>query len=131
MMATLSKLTRILVVVSLSLSMQGLLVIQGTFLLRQDFITKHLCVNRNVVGSKCNGKCFLMKQMQHHAQHHTHENQATQAPQIAHAIFVHSLAPVGKLPIKAPEESFQYGGLLPQSEGEPHSSIIDPPPRFS
>ena len=33
------------------------------FSVHQDFITKMLCVNKDVPGSTCNGKCHLKKQL--------------------------------------------------------------------
>ena len=56
-------LLRVLVVASLVLSTQGLLLVQGTFLLRQDFVITNLCENQNRPELKCDGKCFLTKQL--------------------------------------------------------------------
>ena len=62
-MAWLRPILRVLVVASLVLSTQGLLLVQGTFLLRQDFVIANLCVNQDRPELECDGKCFLTKQL--------------------------------------------------------------------
>ena len=59
-MPSLRSLLRIALVGCLVLSTQGLLLVQGTFLLRHDFVVSRLCVNRT---PECDGKCFLTKQL--------------------------------------------------------------------
>lgn len=59
-------LARLLLVLSLALSTQGLLVIQGAFLARQGYIAANLCENRLVPESDCHGRCFLEKQSERH-----------------------------------------------------------------
>ena len=51
---------------SLTLSTQGLLVIQGAFLARQGYVAANLCENRFVPASDCHGRCFLEKQVDRH-----------------------------------------------------------------
>ena len=62
-MTWLRPILRVLVVASLVLSTQGLLLVQGTFLLRQDFVIANLCENQNRPEIACDGKCFLTKQL--------------------------------------------------------------------
>jgi len=53
-------LLRLALVGCLVLSTQGLLLVQGTFLLRQDFVVENLCIS---LTPECDGKCFLSKQL--------------------------------------------------------------------
>ena len=59
-MSPVRSLLRIALVGCLVLSTQGLLLVQGTFLLRQDFVVENLCIS---LTPECDGKCFLSKQL--------------------------------------------------------------------
>ncbi|MEM1115404.1 MAG: hypothetical protein AAF845_18700 [Bacteroidota bacterium] len=63
-------------VLTLLVSTQGALVIQGVFALRQDHIAEHICENRHDPDSECEGMCFFEKRMEHH---HGHEDEAPKA----------------------------------------------------
>ena len=52
------------------MSTQGVVLMQGVFLLNRDFIANHLCENRDRPELKCNGACFLKKQIEAHHDHH-------------------------------------------------------------
>ena len=39
------------------------LVVLGLFTLNREYIAKSLCENRNKPSKKCNGKCYLRKQL--------------------------------------------------------------------
>lgn len=54
---------RLLLVLGLIVSTQGLLLVQGAYVLRQDFVVEHLCVNLDRPEVHCNGKCHLRKQL--------------------------------------------------------------------
>lgn len=56
---------RFLLVLVLGISAQGLLFVQGAFLLRQDVIVARYCVDRDVPESDCHGRCFLKERMRH------------------------------------------------------------------
>lgn len=73
-MASLRFCLRLALVLSLVLSTQGLLLVQGTFLLRQDFVIENLCVNRTMPEMKCDGKCFLTKQLHEHHERQDERN---------------------------------------------------------
>ena len=63
-MDVLRSVLRLVVVLSLVLSTQGLLLVQGAYVLRQDFIAEHLCVNRDKPEENCHGKCHLRQQLE-------------------------------------------------------------------
>lgn len=64
---------RLFLVIALVASTQGLLFVQGAFLLRQEYVASMLCVNRFNPESDCNGTCYLRKQMEaHHGSEHEH-----------------------------------------------------------
>ena len=75
-MAVLRSILRLVVVLSLVLSTQGLLLVQGAYVLRQDFIAEHLCVNRDKPEEDCHGKCHLRKQLERQQQRQDEERQA-------------------------------------------------------
>ena len=54
---------RVLLVLVLGISAQGLLFVQGAFLLRQDVIVARYCVDRDAPASDCHGTCFLEARM--------------------------------------------------------------------
>ncbi len=84
MLPRLAYIVRLALVLAVVLSTQGLLLVQGTFLLRQDFVIETLCVNRDVPETKCNGKCFLTKQLREQRERDREQRQATM--QIALAV---------------------------------------------
>lgn len=50
---------RLMLVLALMVSTQGLLVVQGAFVLRQEFIAEKLCLNRERPDIECEGTCVL------------------------------------------------------------------------
>lgn len=50
-------------VLSIMLSTQSMLFVQGLFVLRQDFVIANLCENRLKPSMKCHGKCYLKQRM--------------------------------------------------------------------
>lgn len=38
-------------------------IIQGSYELNKGFIVENFCVNKSELGLNCNGKCYLMKQL--------------------------------------------------------------------
>ena len=75
-MDVLRSVLRLVVVLSLVLSTQGLLLVQGAYVLRQDFIAEHLCVNRDKPEENCHGKCHLRQQLERQQQRQDEERQA-------------------------------------------------------
>ncbi len=69
MLLRLVHIVRIALVLAVVLSTQGLLLVQGTFLLRQDYIAEVLCVNQNLPELDCEGKCFLADRMREQQKH--------------------------------------------------------------
>ncbi|MDX1440650.1 MAG: hypothetical protein R3284_12180 [Rubricoccaceae bacterium] len=61
---------RIVLVLAVITSTQGLLFVQGAFLLRQDYVASMLCVDRFKPESDCNGKCYLRRQMEQQTEMH-------------------------------------------------------------
>ena len=61
------------VILSVILVMQPLLPYVEYFTLKK-YIIEHLCVNRDVPGSTCNGKCFLNKSLKDENNANHHEN---------------------------------------------------------
>ncbi|MEM1041406.1 MAG: hypothetical protein AAGI91_02150 [Bacteroidota bacterium] len=84
MLPRLVYIARIALVLAVVGSTQGLLLVQGTFLLRQDFVIENLCVNRSLPELDCEGTCFLTKQLHEQRQREKEEQQATM--QIALAV---------------------------------------------
>ena len=101
---------RILLVVALVVSTQGLLLVQGTYLLRQDYVASALCVNRFNPDSDCNGKCYLKEQMARHDGSHHSDDGHEQAPALLEiALSVRALLSQGEVvepPMPAVANSF-------------------------
>jgi hypothetical protein len=93
-------------VLSLVLSTQGLLVIQGAFLARQGYVAANLCENRFVPDSDCHGRCFLEKQSERHR-----EQQERQPADLAQAYVTPALvAEASAVPPPAPAAAPAFGG---------------------
>ena len=69
-MSALRRLTKLVLVLSLALSTQSLLVVQTLFVVRQDYIAEHFCVNRDKPEKHCDGKCFLADRVAETQRHH-------------------------------------------------------------
>ena len=54
---------RVTIVLMLCMGMQGTLLVEALFLLRQGHIATHHCVDRHNPESDCDGKCFLAKRV--------------------------------------------------------------------
>lgn len=67
---------RLLVVLTLVVGTQSLLLVEGTFLLRRDYVAKALCVDRAVEGSDCGGMCFLSRQLEERQRRQEEERSA-------------------------------------------------------
>ncbi|MEM1043689.1 MAG: hypothetical protein AAGI91_13810 [Bacteroidota bacterium] len=76
-MAPLRSVLRLALVLCLVLSTQGLLLVQGAFLLRQDFVIEHLCVNRGMPELECEGTCFLTRQLHEQRERQEERNAAS------------------------------------------------------
>ncbi|PAP78153.1 hypothetical protein [Rubrivirga marina] len=60
---------RLVLVLALLVSTQGALLVRGLFEVRQEWISEHLCENRNHPERECNGMCVLKRQMEEHSHH--------------------------------------------------------------
>ena len=58
---------RLALVLTLVVSTQSLLIVQGAFHLRRDFIAQRLCANPD---TDCDGSCYLKERMLHHGHQH-------------------------------------------------------------
>ena len=56
----------VLLALALLASTQGVLLIQGLFEVRQEWIAEHLCTNRHHPERECDGRCYLMRTMEEH-----------------------------------------------------------------
>jgi hypothetical protein len=113
-----------LVVLALVLSTQGLLLVQGTFLLRQDFVVQNLCVNRDRPELHCDGKCFLRQQLREQQQREDERNAASLEVMLAVGSL---LAPVPELsapPVRTQEFAVYSAPLLPSLAP---SGVFHPP----
>lgn len=70
-MPRLSSLARTVLVLALAVGMQGTVLVEAIFVLRQNHIAEHHCVNRHQPEMECNGKCFLAKRV---ADAHGHDH---------------------------------------------------------
>ncbi len=61
---------RLALVLCLAASTQGLLFVQASFALNQDWIARTLCVNRDRPEKKCNGRCVLRRHLEAHDHEH-------------------------------------------------------------
>lgn len=85
------------IVLALIVSTQGFLVIQGMFLLRQDYIAEVLCVNKDRPELNCDGTCFLHDRMEHH-----HEHAPEAPPPLEIAFSVQAMIPEAGLLLEIP-----------------------------
>ena len=88
------------VVLALVVSTQGLLLVQGAWLVNQDWITETLCVNRDRPEMNCDGKCQLadrMEQMEHGP--HRHDEAPTPLLELALSVRAHV---AGRVRVPAP-----------------------------
>ena len=72
-MASLWSGLRLLLVACLVMSTQSLLLLQGAFTHRQDYIAEKLCVNRDRPDIDCDGHCVLMERL---GEHHKHKDES-------------------------------------------------------
>lgn len=59
----------VLVVLGLALSTQGYMLARVAFAVRQGYIAERLCENRDRPETHCNGRCYLLKQMEAEREH--------------------------------------------------------------
>jgi hypothetical protein len=69
-------LVRLVLVLAVGLSTQGLLLMQTLFVLRQDAIVERLCVNRDRPELECEGTCFLTQRLHEHQERETERSAA-------------------------------------------------------
>ena len=83
-----ARLVRLVLVLCLTASTQGLLFAQGAFVVNQEWIAETLCVNRDRPEMDCDGMCELMRQMDDHHEHPEDNN----AARVEVALSVHAAA---------------------------------------
>jgi hypothetical protein len=115
-------------VLSLALSTQGLLVIQGAFVLRRAYVAEHLCENRGDPQSHCHGRCFVQKQAERHQ-----ERQERQPLDLAQVLLTPALAAAsGEVPPPpVPAGGADYVALAAGSYAAGFPSEVFNPPRVS
>ncbi len=124
-MASLRSFLRLALVLCLVLSTQGLLLVQGTFLLRKDFVIENLCVNRGMPELECEGTCFLTKQLREHHERQEERNAVSMEVMLAIGWF---LGDGTALP-DPPERSSTYSTGPSLSSEAPFTSDVFHPPR--
>ena len=93
---------RLGLVLTLVVSTQSLLIVQGAFHLRRDYIAQRLCVNPD---TDCDGSCYLKERMLHHGHQHddrvatpTHEHDGpTKVALLEIALAIQALLPTQPL----------------------------------
>jgi len=123
---------RILLVVALVVSTQGLLLVQSTYLLRQDYVASALCVNRFNPDSDCNGKCYLKEQMARHHGSHQSDDGHEQAPALLEvALSVQALLSQGEeIEMPAPAAAISFLRLEDRRPDRLMVSGVFHPPRI-
>src|SRR5690554_1510164 len=114
---------RLVLVLGLVLSTQGLLLLQGAYVLRKDFVAEHLCVNRDRPEADCHGKCHLRKQLDEQQER---EEQRAGLEVMLSGVFLSAVAVTPQAP---PAEARTYG-LTPQRHppSPPEPGVFRPPP---
>ncbi|WP_143815309.1 hypothetical protein [Longibacter salinarum] len=117
MMPRLRKLIRISLILVVCAGMQGTILVEALFLIHQDHIAEHHCVNRNNPDVQCDGMCFLVKRIEDAHGSHDHASLSMRAADVdIRAIaFSYTMIPV------AASTSNEYG---PYHTGP----VPDPPP---
>lgn len=125
-MASLWSGLRLLLVSCLVLSTQSLLLIQGAFVLRQDYIAEKLCVNRDRPEMECDGHCVLKERM---GEHHKHED-TSGTDALALALSVVPLLGTSTVPLGLlSEEPYEFGPPASSGVLEGHSEGVFRPPQ--
>ena len=117
---------RLVVVLCLVCSTQGLLLMQTTFSLRRDVIAERYCVNKDAPELECGGACFLSKQLkERHEQEQQHSEGALEVALRLHwfAEAAEETAP----PLPRPEPEWALGDALGYSDGS--TMAVFRPPR--
>ncbi len=68
-MAPVRALARVVLVLALAASTQGLLFAKASFEVNREWIAETLCVNRDRPELECDGHCVLMERMEAHHDH--------------------------------------------------------------
>lgn len=76
------RLSRLLLVLTLCVGMQGTVLVEALFLIHQDHIAEHHCVNRNNPEIDCDGMCFLVKRIEDVHDQHDHNSLTMRVPDI-------------------------------------------------
>ena len=116
---------RLVVVGVLVLSTQGLLLVQGTFLLRQDFVMATLCVNRDRPELHCDGKCFLTRQLREQQRREDERNAASLQVMLA----VGSLISASEVLAEPPVRLHEFNGQPERFAPAPSLAEVFHPPR--
>lgn len=120
---------RLVLVLALIASTQGLLLAQGAWLTNQEWITETLCVNPE---TDCDGKCQLadrMEQMQHHGPHsHGHDEAPTPLLELALSVRA-NLTVRAEVPAPHAEPARGLSARLALDTGRETSHGVFHPPR--
>lgn len=117
---------RFALVLLIGLSTQGLLLMQGLFVLRQDVIVETLCVNRDRPELHCDGKCFLTQKMLEHREAEKDERLAFLTVQIGV-----SAVEVASAALAAPSAAVQaeWAPSAPEWASEGVGDVVFRPPK--
>lgn len=124
-MASLRSAPRLLLVGCLVMSTQSLLLIQGSFVLRQDYIADKLCVNCDRPEMECDGHCVLKGRL---GEHHEHKDSSgTEALALALSVVPLATTPTSpQEPRPTATEEYVRFACLRGPEGHPEG-IFRPP----
>ena len=128
-MVRLHSIARFVVVLALVASTQGLLLVQGAWLVNQDWIAETLCVNRDRPEMECDGKCQLadrMEQMEHGP--HRHDQAPTPLLELALSVRAH-VADRVRVPTPHGEAAGDVFARLAIDTGREASQGVFHPPR--
>lgn len=121
---------RIVLVLAVIASTQGLLFVQGAFILRQDYVASVLCVNRFNPESDCNGTCYLRKQVeQQHGAEHGHDDHGNAPAMLQLALSIHAIQSFGTMIEEEDEPDMRSFDLMDERIAEKFevTGVFHPP----
>jgi len=101
-------------------------IIVFSYEINKDYIAKNICINREVPGSCCNGKCYLQKKLASDEDQQTPFGKTTNTKDIQPEFFFHELVHISFaiIPVVKHASSFYING----TSQEYIASIFQPPP---
>ncbi len=126
-MRVLSFTVRLALVAALCIGMQGTLLVEALFLMRQGHIADHHCVNRHNPEVNCDGMCFLVKRISEvHGTHgdHTHASLTMRGPTVE----LHAVTMPGAAAVLRPSKVHTFPRQVARPATDPVPDDIYRPP---